>query len=57
MYINYALGVQRVNYQNVVNGIAETSMQNAIERVKALPDYATNGEYKLLCATYSAYIL
>ena len=30
-----------------MNGIAETSMQNAIETVKALPDYATNGEVQV----------
>lgn len=33
-----------LKYMNVVNGIAEASMQDAIERVKALPDYATKGE-------------
>ena len=33
-----------LKYMNVVNGIAEASMQDAIERVKALPDYAIKGE-------------
>ena len=29
---------------SVLNGIAEASMQDAIEKVKALPHYATKGE-------------
>ena len=33
-----------LKYMSVLNGIAEASMQDAIEKVKALPDYATNGE-------------
>lgn len=31
-------------YIDVVNGIAEASMQEAIEKVKALPEYAAKGE-------------
>lgn len=32
-----------LKYLNVVNGISEAAMQDAIERVKALPDYAAKG--------------
>ncbi|KAL5509808.1 hypothetical protein EMCRGX_G005238 [Ephydatia muelleri] len=34
----------RLKYRDVVKGIVETSMQDAIENVKALPDYVDKGE-------------
>ena len=40
-----------LKYIHVVNGITEASMQDAIERVKALPHYETKGEV-LLPALY-----
>ena len=44
----YPIVYNRLKYINVVKGIAEASMQDAIERVKALPDYTTKGEVQLL---------
>ncbi|KAL5491022.1 hypothetical protein EMCRGX_G016236 [Ephydatia muelleri] len=36
---------------SVLNGIAEASMQDAIEKVKALPHYATKGETREIVCT------
>ena len=43
-YYYFPIVYYTLRYMSVLNGIAEASMQDAIEMVKALPHYATKGE-------------
>jgi len=36
-------------YMDIVDTAAEKSMQEAVEEVKLLPDYATKGEVRCFC--------
>ena len=46
----------RLKYRDVVKGIVETSMQDAIENVKALPDYVDKGEVLVVPGFYGLFM-